>query len=145
MKSEFRSSNDVLRLTFAWICACRYAVYYETFTKMFPIPSNEATVHYLPGNNDVGLNTDPIESKHARRRFMNHFGPLDQTVTIQNHTLALLDASGIIEEDYRRLLGGPGYESPEDGTMSFVRSLPPGPLIISSPCRRDLEGHTFFL
>jgi hypothetical protein len=134
-----------LRLSFAWIYACRYAVYYETFTKMFPIPSNETTVHYLPGNNDVGLNMDPTESQHARRRFAKHFGPLDQTVTIQNHTLVLLDASGVIEEDYRRLRGGPGYESPKGGTMDFVGSLPPGLLIIQSPCREDLKGQTFFL
>jgi len=93
---------------------------------MFPIPSNDTTVHYLPGNNDVGLNVDPIESKHARRRFKEHFGPLDQMVTIRNHTLALLDASGIIEEDYRRLRGGPGYETPKGGTMSFAGSLPSG-------------------
>jgi len=111
---------------------------------MFPIPSNETTVHYLPGNNDVGLNMDPVESQHARRRFTEHFGPLDQTVTIRNHTLVLLDASGIIEEDYRRLRAGPGYESPKGGMMSLVRSLPPGPLIIQSPCREDIEGRTFF-
>ena len=141
MSSVLRAT--FLRLTFARICACRYAVYYETFTKMFPIPSNETTVHYLPGNNDVGLNMDPIESQHARRRFAKHFGPLDQTVTIRNHTLVLLDASGIIEEDYRRLRGGPGYEPSKGGTMSFVRSLPPGSSIISSPCREDLKGQTF--
>ena len=118
----------------------RYDVYYETFTNMFPVPSNETTVHYLPGNNDVGLNMDPIESQHARRRFTNHFGPLDQTVVIQNHTLVLLDASRIIEEDYRRLRGGPNYESPEDGTMGFVKSLPPGLLLILGSCREGLSG-----
>ena len=108
---------------------------------MFPIPSKETTVHYLPGNNDVGLNMDPVESQHARRRFTEHFGPLDQTVTIQNHTLVLLDASGIIEEDYRRLRAGPGYDSPKGGATSLVRSLPQGLLIIR---REKFEDQTFF-
>jgi len=119
-----------LRLIFVSIYAFRYGAYYETFTRMFPIPLKEATPHYLPGNNDVGLNMDPIESQHARRRFTKHFGPLDQTVVIQNHTLVLLDASRIIEEDYRRLRGGPNHEFPKDGTMSFVGSLSPGSLLI---------------
>ncbi|KAF9649760.1 hypothetical protein BDM02DRAFT_3185983 [Thelephora ganbajun] len=85
-----------------------YETYYETFKKMFPIPSNDTTAHYLPENNDVGLNVDPVESQHARRRFAKYFGPLDQTVIIQNHILVLLDAPRIIEEDYRRLRATPG-------------------------------------
>ena len=121
----------------------RYDDYYETFRKMFPIPLNKTTVHYLPGNNDVGLNMDPTESQHARRRFTKHFGPLDQTVVIQNHTLVLLDASRITEEDYRRLRAGPNYESPKDGTMSFVRSLPPGLFLILGCCREDIENLNF--
>ena len=109
---------------------------------MFPIPPDETTVHYLPGNNDVGLNMDPIESQHARRRFAKHFGPLDQTVTVQNHTLVLLDSSRIIEEDYRRLRAGPNHDSKEDETTSFVKSLQPGQLLIMSSCRMGLEAHT---
>ena len=147
MSSAFRAT--FLRNTLALTRVARYEAYYETFTKMFPIPSTETTVHYLPGNNDVGLNMDPIESQYARRRFAKHFGPLDQTVTVQNHTLVLLDASKIIEEDYRRLREGPNHES-KDGTTSFVQSLPPGlssgPVILPRgsrdlvfdflPCRR---------
>lgn len=140
-KSEFHPPSDIPETDTGSNFACRYAVYYKTFTKMFPIPSNETTVHYLPGNNDVGLNTDPIESQHARRRFTAHFGPLDQTVTIQNHTLVLLDASRIIEEDYRRLKGGPHSESPEGGTMSFVKSLPQGLLLF----REDPGSSILFL
>ncbi|KAF9793237.1 hypothetical protein BJ322DRAFT_113506 [Thelephora terrestris] len=103
-----------------------YATYYETFTKMFPKPSTETTVHYLPGNNDVGLNMDPIEAQHARRRFTKHFGPLDQTVDIQNHTLVLLDASRIIEESYRRARKTRHREVSSNGTMNFVKSVQPG-------------------
>lgn len=120
----------------------RYGAYYEAFTKMFPTPPGETTVHYLPGNNDVGLNMDPIESQHARRRFVEHFGPLDQTITVQNHTLVLLDASRIIEEDYRRLRAGPNHES-RDGTTGFVMSLPPGPSLILCSWQEDTEGSDF--
>lgn len=93
---------------------------------MFPVPSKETTVHYLPGNNDVGLNTDPIESQHARRRFTQHFGPLDQKVVIRNHTLVLLDSSRIIEESYRSSRATTNHEAPKDGTMSFEKSMPQG-------------------
>jgi len=123
-------------------CVARYDDYYETFTKMFPIP-DETAVHHLPGNNDVGLNMDPAESQHARRRFTKHFGPLDQTVTIQNHTLVLLDSSRIIEEDYRRLRAGPKHESHQDETTSFVESLQPGPLLIIGSCQEDPPGSHF--
>lgn len=117
------------KLTCTLFHASRYEAYYGTFTRMFPIPSDGTTVHYLPGNNDVGLNADPIESQDARRRFTKHFGPLDQTVTIRNHTLVLLDASRIIEEDYRRLRAGP-HEPPKIGTTGFVNSIQPGSLLV---------------
>ena len=106
---------------------------------MFPTPSTDTTVHYLPGNNDVGLNADPTESQHARRRFTKHFGPLDQAVTVQNHTLVLLDASQIIEEDYRRLRAGPNHESSKDETTSFVQSITPGPSLVPYYCREETE------
>lgn len=144
-KSEFRLPSDILETDTCSNFVRRYAVYHETFTKMFPVPSNETTVHYLPGNNDVGLNMDPIQSKHARRRFTAHFGPLDQAVTIQNHTLVLLDASRVIEEDYRRLKGGPNNESPEGGTMGFVKSLPQGLFVIPGSCREYPGNSILFL
>lgn len=118
----------------------RYETYYETFTKIFPIPSNETSVHYLPGNNDVGLNTDPIESQHARRRFTKHFGPLDQTVVIRNHTLVLLDASRIIEGSYRRSRETRNTEVPDDESMGFEKSVQPGLLQVSGSLQDDLEG-----
>ena len=109
---------------------------------MFPVPPDETTVHYLPGNNDVGLNMDPTESQHARRRFTKHFGPLDQTVVVRNHTLVLLDASRIIEEDYRRLRAGPNHESQKDGTTGFVDSIQPGSWLVPGSPQADLEAQT---
>jgi hypothetical protein len=132
-KSEFRPLGGAQE---ANIGTLRYATYYETFTKMFPKPSTETTVHYLPGNNDVGLNMDPIEAQHARRRFTKHFGPLDQTVDIQNHTLVLLDASRIIEESYRRARKTRQREVSSNGTMNFVKSVQPGSLQVLFPFPR---------
>jgi len=109
---------------------------------MFPIPPDGTTVHYLPGNNDVGLNMDPTESQRARRRFTKHFGPLDQAVTIQNHTLVLLDSPRIIEEEYRRLRAGPNHESQKGETTSFVESLQPGSLPIICSCQEGLLANT---
>lgn len=110
---------------------------------MFPVPSDETTVHYLPGNNDVGLNMDPIESRHARRRFTEHFGPLEQTVVIRNHTLVLLDASRIIEGSYRRSRATPHPEVLNDVTMSFESSVSPGLLQTPGSLKDDLGGSYF--
>lgn len=119
-------------------------MYHEAFTKMFPVPSKETTVHFLPGNNDVGLNMDPIDARHARRRFTKHFGPLDQTVAIQNHTLVLLDASRIIEESYLRVQRT-HRELPIDGTMNFAQSLQPGSLHILGAICNGFECLHLFL
>ncbi|KAI0675017.1 hypothetical protein C8Q78DRAFT_1183099 [Trametes maxima] len=84
------------------------------------------TSYYVPGNNDVGLNIDPATARQVRRRFTTHFGPLNQQVSVHNHTLVILDAAGLVEEDYARAAYNVDYErwtSVPNGSVEFVRFL----------------------
>ncbi|KAI0356197.1 hypothetical protein OH77DRAFT_1495559 [Trametes cingulata] len=84
------------------------------------------TSYYVPGNNDVGLNIEPAVARQARQRFTTHFGPLNQKVVLRNHTLVMLDAAGLVEEDYLRAAKYIDYDrwSPlPHGPVEFVRSL----------------------
>ncbi|CDO69310.1 hypothetical protein BN946_scf184976.g29 [Trametes cinnabarina] len=84
------------------------------------------TSYYVPGNNDLGLNIEPSAARQARNRFTTHFGPLNQKVVLRNHTLVLLDAAGLVEEDYLRAAKYIDYEHWKPlprGTVEFVHSL----------------------
>ncbi|EJF65107.1 hypothetical protein DICSQDRAFT_98647 [Dichomitus squalens LYAD-421 SS1] len=98
---------------------------YDKFVDIFRsdrrIPS-----YFVPGNNDVGLNIDPSAAREARRRFTTHFGPLNHKIHVHNHTLVMLDAAGLVEEDYLRAAKYIDYDhwSPlPHGPVEFVHSL----------------------
>ncbi len=52
----------------------------------------------------IGLSDD--WSDHARERWITNFGPLQQLVEIANHTVVLLDAPGIVEDEQQRKISG---------------------------------------
>ncbi|KAI0633369.1 hypothetical protein C8Q77DRAFT_1114586 [Trametes polyzona] len=95
------------------------------FKSIFHLPSS-VTSFYVPGNNDVGLNIEPAFARQARHRFTTHFGPLNQAVVLRNHTLVMLDAAGLAEEDYQRAAKYTDFEhwsAIPHGPVEFVRSL----------------------
>ena len=62
----------------------------------------------------------------ARRFFEKRFGPLNRVVSISGHQFVLLNAPGLVEEDYRRHAHGQSYDhwSPlPGGPIEFVRSI----------------------
>ncbi|KAI0688027.1 Metallo-dependent phosphatase-like protein [Cytidiella melzeri] len=97
-----------------------YESYLRRTKDMFAI--DESTpVYYLTGNHDVGIGSSDEWSKFARDRWLSHFGPLQQRLKIANHTLVLLDAPGLVEEERKRVVSG----------MSFPRwtaANPNGPI-----------------
>ncbi|KAI8975796.1 hypothetical protein BD414DRAFT_423665 [Trametes punicea] len=98
---------------------------FNKFKKIFRFDPG-VTSYYVPGNNDVGLNVEPAAARQARQRFTSHFGSLNQRVILRNHTLVMLDAAGLVEEDYMRAAKYIDYEhwSPiPNGPVEFVRSL----------------------
>ncbi|KAF9232275.1 hypothetical protein BU15DRAFT_81428 [Melanogaster broomeanus] len=99
--------------------------YYRAFEATFP---HDASVpfYFMPGNNDIGLGDSPSFSKDARRLFEEHFGPLNQVVPVSGHKFVLLDAPGLVEEDYRRHAHGKTYDQwtplPR-GPVKFLTSI----------------------
>jgi hypothetical protein len=65
----------------------------------------------------------------ARRRYLKHFGAFNQHISLRNHSFVLLDAPGLIEEDYQRVAVSQGFErwTPlRDGPVEFVKSIASG-------------------
>lgn len=65
-------------------------------------------------------------AKAIRRYYTDAFGPPSQTFTVQNHTFVVLDAPGLVDEDYLR--SGKGvtfakWKPLSDGAISFVKDI----------------------
>ena len=77
-------------------------------------------------SHSIRLNIDPGAARQARHRFMTHYGPLNQKIIIRNHTLVMLDAAGLVEEDYSRSAKYTDYDhwAPlPRGPVEFVHTL----------------------
>nr|VWO95838.1 Para aminobenzoic acid synthetase [Ganoderma boninense] len=106
-----------------WVTS--YERNYAKFQGIFRL-DHRIPAYFVPGNNDVGLNIDPAVARQARQRFTTHFGPLNQKIRFQNHTLVMLDAAGLVEEDYLRASKYIEYEDwtpVPHGPVEFVHSL----------------------
>lgn len=117
-----------------------FTEYVEHFTDFFVSPLGQGVeVRYIPGNADVGLGIASAFSKHVRQRYERHFGRANMLLTTSNHSLVLLDAPGIVDEDYMRAGHGTTFEEwipLRDGAIEFVKGLAseehPGPNILFS-------------
>lgn len=101
----------------------RYQKYYEAFLQMFPLEPN-VDAFYVVGNLDVGMGL--ARRIQARNAFSKTFGSLNQQVVIHNHTFVLLDAPGLVDEDYTRDARGIDYNdwTPlHDGPVEFVKNV----------------------
>jgi hypothetical protein len=59
-------------------------------------------VYYIPGNHDVGLGDRGNISSFARPRYRSAFGPLTQHVKLGGHSLFMIDAPALVDEELRR-------------------------------------------
>jgi len=60
---------------------------------------------------------------------MAHFGPLNRHISIANHTVVLLDAPGLVEEDTERLYHGQSFshwKPLRSGPVDFVNAIVEG-------------------
>lgn len=86
--------------------------------------NNLLDYHLLPS-----LGTSSAFSSDSRQRYISHFGPLNDQVSVANHTLLLFDALSFVEEDYRRIERGltiQEWASLPGGSYEFVRNLAQG-------------------
>ncbi|KAF9526680.1 hypothetical protein CPB83DRAFT_857613 [Crepidotus variabilis] len=97
----------------------------QKFKSIFDVdPSTE--IHYVPGNNDVGLGLLPAASQKLRAYYTRSFGPLNQQLIIQNHTFVALDAPGLIDEDYLRHgteVTFAEWKPLPEGSISFAKAI----------------------
>ncbi|KAK0454946.1 Metallo-dependent phosphatase-like protein [Armillaria borealis] len=105
-----------------------YEDYFRRFMHIFDMKAN-IPVYFIPGNHDTGLGSSATFSHDARARYISHFGPLNSQFSIANHTLVLLDAPTLVEEDYRRNGRGQSFDdwkAVPDGPIQFAKSFAAG-------------------
>jgi hypothetical protein len=86
-------------------------------------------MYYVPGNHDLPLGPNRLFSPYARDRYAKHFSPPNAILPVANHSLILLDAVGLVEEDYRRYAAEMQFgewDGLEGGVIEFVKSLRDG-------------------
>ncbi|KAK8843394.1 hypothetical protein IAR55_007051 [Kwoniella newhampshirensis] len=115
-----------------------YEEYYNSFKSIFQLPPN-VPMHFVPGNHDIPLGPNKMFSPHSRDRYAQHFSPPNAILPIANHSLIMLDAVGLVEEDYRRYAAEMQFgewDGVEGGVIEFVKDLgdepPPAPRILIS-------------
>jgi hypothetical protein len=84
-------------------------------------------MYYVPGNHDIPLAaTGKMFDANARRRYADHFGRSNGILRVANHSIILLDAIGLVEEDYRRYYAEMQFgewEGIKSGVIEFVQAL----------------------
>ncbi|KAJ7268851.1 Metallo-dependent phosphatase-like protein [Mycena haematopus] len=109
-----------------------YERYFTRFKSIFPLDSRKP-LYFIPGNHDTGLGISTDFSEKAGARYKSHFGPLNSRHTIANHTIILLDAPGLVDEESQRhnnYDGKSGAGGPIDLVQSFVKSQNDDPVIL---------------
>ncbi|WRT68958.1 uncharacterized protein IL334_005940 [Kwoniella shivajii] len=115
-----------------------YENYHNLFRSIFQLPPS-VPMHFVPGNHDIPLGPNRLFSPHSRDRYANHFSSPNAILPIANHSLIMLDAVGLVEEDYRRYAAEMQFgewDGVEGGVIEFVKDLgdnpPPAPRILIS-------------
>ncbi|KZT04704.1 Metallo-dependent phosphatase [Laetiporus sulphureus 93-53] len=105
-----------------------YEDYYQHFRRIFrPASEDPLLTFYIPGNHDIGLGRSARFSEEALERYTSHFGPLNQLVDIGGHTLVMINAPGLVQEETLR--ADDGLERDQwalahpTGTIAFVELL----------------------
>ncbi|KAI9463657.1 Metallo-dependent phosphatase-like protein [Lactarius psammicola] len=128
--------GDMMDNGFADMDITKYQEYVERFHSIFSA-SPSLPVYYLPGNHDVGLGNGRGTSKLARSRYKAAFGPLAQHVALGGHSILMVDAPALVDQDWHREQTG---ESRIDGLpqdLNYLKHLriqhtPDAPLILLS-------------
>jgi hypothetical protein len=71
------------------------------------------------------LGIPQARSKVVRRHFTDNFSNFNRKISVKNHTLLLLDAPGLVEEDYQRTAQGQEFDEwspPAGGAVEFVKA-----------------------
>jgi len=102
--------------------ACRYDNYARRFFSIFSAP-RELPVYYIPGNHDVGLGNRRDASTLARARYKVTFGSLSRYVYLGGHSLFLVDAPALVDEDLRRERAGENRTAGLPRDLGYLRHM----------------------
>lgn len=106
----------------------QYRDYAKNFQRLYAVPRGVNAL-YAVGNRDVGLGDSSAFSSRSRQRFVEAFGQNTNTVTsIGNHTVVLLDAPGLVDEDYHRFGAEVEFDDwppTKGGAIEFVKRFSP--------------------
>ncbi|PCH43965.1 hypothetical protein WOLCODRAFT_104481 [Wolfiporia cocos MD-104 SS10] len=105
-----------------------YTEYHDRFRDIFVPPAGkQLPMYYLPGNHDIGLGTSSQFADNATQRYQTKFGQLNQLVELYGHILVLINAPGLVEEEYQRTQSGLNYAhwvaTNPNGNIAFVHSI----------------------
>ncbi|KAF7361777.1 Metallo-dependent phosphatase [Mycena venus] len=109
-----------------------YERYFRRFKSIFPLDAG-IPEFFIAGNHDTGLGISDNFSEQAGARYQSHFGPLNSRDTIANHTIILLDAPGLVDEDSQRHSNYDGKSvpgGPIELVQSFAKSQDENPVIL---------------
>ncbi|KAI1796433.1 Metallo-dependent phosphatase [Ganoderma leucocontextum] len=105
-----------------------YERYFRRFKSIFAADEH-LPVYYLPGNHDIGLGASSPRyqfSDRAVERYVSHFGALNERTTFGDHTVYMIDAPGLVDEDRERAAVGISYaqwaQSRPNRTVAFLQS-----------------------
>jgi hypothetical protein len=115
-------------LSYQEVLISRYDEYHTLFRSIFTLPPS-VPMHFVPGNHDLPLGTTREFSPYARNRYAKYFSPPNSVLPIANHSLILLDAVGLVEEDYRRYAAETQFgewDGVAGGVIEFVKGLGDG-------------------
>ncbi|KAJ7647171.1 Metallo-dependent phosphatase-like protein [Roridomyces roridus] len=102
-----------------------YERYYRRFKSIFPLDS-KIPQYFIPGNHDTGLGVSTQFSEKAAARYISHFGPLNNRVSIANHSLVFLDAPGLADTEHRQSTPG----EPIEFVRSVAKLQDPSPVVL---------------
>ncbi|KAJ7780523.1 Metallo-dependent phosphatase-like protein [Mycena maculata] len=124
-----------------------YEEYFRRFKSIFPLDPR-ISQYFIPGNHDTGLGVSPQFSEKAAARYTSHFGPLNNRVSIANHTIVLLDAPSIVDAGHVQSVPG----GPIEFVQAISNSEDPNPVVLfthiplsrpdGSSCGRNRERGT---
>ncbi|KAI0028754.1 hypothetical protein K488DRAFT_57855, partial [Vararia minispora EC-137] len=100
-----------------------FVQYVNRFHELFTLEPG-VTTYYVPGNTDIGLGVSSEFTRHVRDRYRSYFGPLNREVRIANHSLIILDAPGLVDEDYVRAAQSISFDTwtpIRHGAIEFVK------------------------
>ncbi|KAI9459089.1 Metallo-dependent phosphatase [Russula earlei] len=114
--------GDMMDNGFADMPIEEYQESIRRFRSIFSAPRS-LPVYYIPGNHDVGLGNRQGTSTSARYRYKTVFGPLAQQAFLGGHSLFMIDAPALVDEDWHREESGRNRTAGLPQELAYLRHI----------------------